>query len=201
MAQPKVVGPTILSRQEYRRWAEAQQRGRYERVEGEVIAMAPERGAHLRVKAAVWLALRQAIAAAGVPCQALPDGATVEIGDGTDYEPDAAVNCGEPMAAEATAIPNPVVVVEVLSPSTRSTDTGVKLTDYFRVQAIQHYLIVRADRPAVIHHRRATPRGDISEADGRRSEAGRIETRLLSEGRIVLDPPGITVEVADFYVA
>lgn len=186
MAQPRPAGPTILSRDEYRRWAEAQPRGRYERVEGEVVAMAPERGAHLRVKAAVWLALRQAITAAGVPCQALPDGATVEIGDGTDYEPDAAVNCGEPMAPEATTIPNPVVVVEVLSPSTRSTDTGGKLADYFRVPSIRHYLIVRADRPAVIHHLR--------------DEAGRIETTLLSEGRIVLDPPGIAVEVAEFYV-
>lgn len=186
MAQPRQAGPTILSRDEYRRWAEAQARGRYERIEGEVVAMAPERGAHLRVKAAAWLALRHAIAAAGVPCQALPDGATVEIGDGTDYEPDAAVNCGEPMAAEATAIPNPVIVVEVLSPYTRSTDTGVKLADYFRVPSIQHYLIVHADRPAVIHHRRGDP--------------GRIETKLLSEGKIILDPPGISVEVADFYV-
>ena len=187
MAQPRPVGPTILSRQEYRHWAEAQPRGRYERVEGEVIAMAPERIAHVEIKAAVWLALRKAIAAAGIPCHALPDGATVEIEDRTDYEPDALVYCGERAAADAIAVPNPVIVVEVLSPSTASTDTGVKLADYFRVPSIQHYLIVRTDRPTVIHHRR--------------SEAGRIETQLLSEGRIVLDPPGIAVEIAEFYVA
>ena len=187
MAQPRPAEPTILSREEYRRWAEAQPRGRYERVEGEVVAMAPERAAHAQVKAAVWLALRQAIATAGVPCHVLPDGMTVEIGDGTDYEPDALVYCGERLVADAVAVPNPVVVVEVLSPSTRSTDTGIKLVDYFRVPAIQHYLIVRTDRPAVVHFRRG--------------EAGCVETRLLSEGRIALDPPGIAVEVAEFYMA
>ena len=53
-----------------------------------------------------------------LPCQAAPDGMTVEIDDDTDYEPDALVNCGDPIPDEATAAPNPVVVVEVLSPRT-----------------------------------------------------------------------------------
>ena len=177
---------TVLSREEYRLWAEAQPRGRYERVGGEVVAMAPERGAHLRIKAAVWLALRQAIVAAGVSCEALPDGATVEIDDDTDYEPDAVVSCGPPMAPDAIAVPNPVIVVEVLSPSTRSVDTGAKLAGYFRVPSIHHYLIVRADRREVAHHRR--------------HGGGAIEKAVVREGGISLDPPGIRIEVEDFYV-
>lgn len=185
MGQPLLQAPAILSREEYRRWAEAQPRGRHELVAGEVVAMAPERIEHLRVKAAVWLALRQAIRAAGVPCEALPDGATIEIGNDTDYEPDAVVACGERMAGDKVAVSNPVIVVEVLSPSTRSVDTGAKLADYFRVPSIQHYLIVRADRCAVIHHRRR--------------DDGAIETRFIAEGRIPLDPPGIGVAVEDFY--
>jgi Uma2 family endonuclease len=120
MAQPRAHTPPVLSRDEFRRWAEAQPRGRYERIAGRPVAMAPERGAHLRAKSAIWLALRQAIAAAGVPCEALPDGATVEIGDETDYEPDALVTCGARMADDAIAAPGPVIVVEVMSPSTRS---------------------------------------------------------------------------------
>jgi Uma2 family endonuclease len=66
-----------VSREDYIRWVESRPNGRSERIDGRIITMVPERGAHLRVKAAVWLALRQAIAAAGVNCQALPDGATV----------------------------------------------------------------------------------------------------------------------------
>ncbi|MBC7800691.1 MAG: Uma2 family endonuclease, partial [Gemmatimonadaceae bacterium] len=113
------------SREEFRQWYEAQATGRYERVDGRIVAMAPERGAHLRVKGAVYKSLDRAIAVACVACQALPDGATVETGD-SDYEPDALVNCGEPMADDAIAAPNPVVVVEVLPPGTASTDTGGK---------------------------------------------------------------------------
>ena len=105
LAQPRTDG--YYSREEFRRWCEAQTKGRYERVDGSIVAMAPERGAHLRVKGAIYRALDRAVTVAGVPCQALPDGATVETGD-SDYEPDALVNCGEPMADDAVAAPNPV---------------------------------------------------------------------------------------------
>ncbi|MEA2772467.1 MAG: hypothetical protein QOD93_5429, partial [Acetobacteraceae bacterium] len=49
------------SREEFRRWYEAQPRGRYERVDGRIVAMAPERGAHLRVKGAIYKALDRAV--------------------------------------------------------------------------------------------------------------------------------------------
>ena len=175
-----------MSREEYRRWAETQPRGRFERVAGEVVAMAPERAAHNLVKMHVWRALDAAVRAAGLRCEAFGDGMTVEIGDEHDYEPDALVNCGEPLDADAVAAPNPVIIVEVLSPSSRSVDTGAKLADYFRVPSLRHYLILRADRHQVIHHRRSD--------DG----AG-IETRVLAEGAIRLDPPGLEVAIADFY--
>ena len=121
----------IYSREEFRRWCEAQPKGRYERVDGRIMAMVAERGAHLRVKGAAYQALIRAVAAAGVGCQALPDGATVETGD-SDYEPDALVNCGEPMADDAVAAPNPVIIVEVLSPGMASTDTGASWPAIFR---------------------------------------------------------------------
>lgn len=177
--------PLKMSRTEYRRWAEAQPRGRYERVAGEVVAMAPERIAHVRVKARAWLALRQAVRAAHLPCEALGDGVTVQVGDDTDYEPDAVVNCGERIAGDEVAAPNPIIVIEVLSPSTQSVDTGAKLADYFKVPSIWHYLIVRADRRSVVHHQRC--------------DDGDIKTRLIAEGRITLDPPGIEIAIEDFY--
>ena len=174
-----------VSREEFRRWVAEQPNGRYERVDGRIVAMAPERGAHLRVKAGVWLALRTALQAAGLPCQALPDGASIPTGE-NDYEPDAIVNCGEPMSNTAVAAPNPVVVVEVLSLSTRAVDTGAKLVEYFRVPSVMHYLIVHPTKRVVIHHRRG--------------EGDRIETTIVSSGDIRLDPPGFTVSVDEFYV-
>ncbi len=180
MSRSRTDDLRFASRDAYRRWAEAQPRGRFERIGGAVVAMSPQRGAHLRAKSAVWLALRQAIAAAGVPCEALPDGATVEIGEDTDYEPDAVVTCGARMDNAALAAPNPIIVVEVLSPSSWSLDSGANLSDYFRVPSIHHYLIVRTDRDGIIHHRRA---------------GATIETMLIDTGRIDLDPPGISVLV------
>ncbi len=172
-----------LTRDEFRRWAETQPR-RYERIDGEPLAKAPERIQHVRVKFRVCAALTSAIEAAGLACEALSDGVTVEIDEDTDYEPDAVVNCGAPAAPEATSAPNPVIVVEVLSPSTQSSDTGEKLAGYFRVPSVQHYLIVSTRRREVIHHRR-TPEGILG--------------RVVNLGTIALDPPGLTVDIGAFY--
>lgn len=186
MSEAREVPPGRMTREAYRAWALAQPRGRFELVEGVVVAMAAERVEHALVKAGVWLALRDAIKAAGVPCQALPDGVTVEVGDDTDYEPDAVVNCGERLVGSAIAAATPVVVVEVASPGTGYVDKGLKLAGYFQVPSIHHYLLVRADRPRVIHHRRR-PDGDG------------FDTRIVTEGMLVLDPPGLSVEIARFY--
>ena len=178
-------GPIIPSRAEFRRWAEAQPRGRYERVAGTVVPRAPLCIGQVRVKMRAWLALDQAIRAAGLSCEALGDGLAVEVGDDTDYQPHAVVNDGEPMPGDEVAASNPVIVVEVLWPSAQSVYTGVRLADYFQVPSIRHYLIIRADRRAVIHHRRRDDDG--------------VETWLAAEGRIALDPPGIEVAIEDLY--
>src|SRR5688500_4893255 len=83
-------------------WLEDGPQGaRYELVAGEVVAMAPERAAHARLKAEVWLALRDGIRSSGLSCEALPDGMTVKIDGHTAYEPDALVHCDEPLADDA----------------------------------------------------------------------------------------------------
>ena len=185
MSRARPALPVIMNRDAYRQWAAAQPRGRFERIAGEVVAMAPERVAHVRVKANVWRALDDAVRAAGLRCEALGDGVTVEVGEDTDYEPDAMVTCGDRTDGEAIAAANPVILVEVLSPSTRSVDTGAKLADYFTLPSVMHYLVVRADRPAIIHHRR--------------QHDGTILTTLAADGVIDLDPPGFMIAVADIY--
>lgn len=182
--RPTEPVPRNPTREEYRAWAERQPR-RYELCWGVVIPMNAERIDHVRVKMRVWQALDAAIRAAGLDCEALGDGATVEIGDDTDYEPDALVNAGPRLDPDAIAAPNPIIVVEVASPSTASIDTGVKLADYFLVPSIQHYLIVRTAKREVIHHRR----------DGEE-----IRARVIRSGPLRLDPPGLTVMVEDFFV-
>jgi Uma2 family endonuclease len=76
-----------------------------------------------------------------------------------------------------------VIIVEVLSPSTRATDRAWKLREYFRLPPVRHYLIIWADREQVVHHRR--------------NDAGAIDTTELTSGGIGLDPPGIAITVEE----
>jgi Uma2 family endonuclease len=63
-----------MTREEYRRWAEQQPKRRFERIDGVVVAMAPERASDADRKALVRLTLRQAVAAAELHCHVYPDG-------------------------------------------------------------------------------------------------------------------------------
>lgn len=183
MAEPARIPMTV---EDFLAWSAARpDDARHELVAGEPVAMAPERAAHLRLKARVWRALADAIAARGLPCEAFPDGATVRIDDHTAYGPDAVVTCGEPMDGDAVLVPGPVIVVEVLSPGTTGRDTGAKLEDYFRLPSVMHYLILKTERPVVIHHVRAG--------------TDRIDTRFVTAGALALDPPGLTLDVDALY--
>ncbi len=165
-------------------WAEGRP-GRYELIDGEVVAMSPERVGHARAKFRVQTALSRAIADAGLACEMLPDGMTVRVDARTAFEPDALVRCGEPLSDDAVEAQNPVVVVEVLSPSTASVDFSAKLDGYFRLPSVAHCLIVDPRRRTVIHHRRG--------------EVDLIETRIASSGDLRLDPPGLTLPVAALF--
>jgi Uma2 family endonuclease len=169
---------------EYLAWVEGQP-GRYELVDGAVHAMAPERAAHAETKLAVHIAFHTGIKQRQLPCHVLPDGMTVRIDDLTAYEPDASVYCGAKLSASAIEVTNPIVVVEVLSPSTQHIDLSAKLAGYFRLPSVVHYLIVDPDQPLIIHHTRSN--GDS------------ILTRIVRDGTLVLDPPGLELALADLY--
>lgn len=182
MAEP---APRRLTADAFIAWAMEQPSGRFELEAGEVVAMAPERAAHAKVKAEAWLALRTAARAAGLPCEAYPDGMAVVVDERTVYEPDALLRCGPPLGPDDVRLADPVVVVEALSPSTRALDLGGKLEAYFRLPALRHYLIVKIETRQVIHHAR--------------DEAGGIATRIVSEGALRLDPPGLAFRVEDLF--
>ncbi len=162
-------------------WAMAQPTGRYELVAGEVVAMSPERVGHALVKAAAWQGLSRGVREAGLPCEVFPDGMSVVVDDATVYEPDALVRCGAPLDREAVRVPDPVVVVEVLSPSARAADLGGKLDGYFRLASVRHYLIVKTATRSVIHHWR--------------DDAGDLHTAVLTGGALTLEPPGLRLDV------
>lgn len=64
------------------------------------------------------------------------------------YYPDASVTCG-PFDPSARALVDPVVVFEVLSPSTARIDQTEKKDAYLACESIQHYVIVEPERVEV----------------------------------------------------
>ena len=160
-------------------WAEGRP-GRYELVDGCVHKLASERVGHTRAKLSAVLAFVKAIDGAGLPCEVLQDGATVRIDPTTAFEPDALVRCGPPLDDDALETPDPIIVVEVLSPRTSARDRRHKVVGYFRVPSLSHYLIVDRDRKVVLHHSR-TPAG--------------VTTRVSGFGALHLDPPGLDLTV------
>jgi Uma2 family endonuclease len=169
---------------EFLAWTEARE-GRYELFDGVAYAMSPERAGHAEVKLAVAKALGAAIARAKVACWVLPDGMTVRVDRYTAYEPDALVYCGPKLPSSAVEVPEPVIVVEVLSPSTRHVDASAKLAGYFQLPSVRHYLIVDPEQRLVIHHARGV------EED--------IDTRIVRGGAIQLEPPGIKLALAKLF--
>ena len=95
------------------------------------------------------------------------------------------IYCGEPVAGDALVVPNPVVVVEVLSPGNAMRDLRDKLAGYFRVASVAHYLIVDPEKKLVIHRARG--------------EGEAIVTRLVTSGAIALNPPGTHFRVAQIF--
>ncbi len=177
----------LMTVDEFLPWAEAQERGRFELEDGRIVTLQSERIEHREVKFETAIALREAIRKAALPCHAEIDGATVRISDNTAFEPDALVYYGEKPPRGSLEIPNPIIVVEVLSPGTAMRDAQSKLRGYLSLPSVHHYLILNPETRMVTHHARAG--------------ADEIRTRILSSGPLRLDLPGLDCQVELFFPA
>jgi len=178
--------PSRMTSDEFIAWAMTRPEGEhYELYRGAVVQMAPERARHGEVKGRIYQRILNAVDAGALPCQVFVDSMAVEIDETTTYEPDVVLRCGPRLPPDAVKLTDPMLVVEMLSPSTRNRDVTEKLEDYFRVPSVRHYLVVNADSRMVIHHAR--------DADGS------IATRIIRDRPIRLDSPGI--EIADLFPA
>ena len=181
----KTASHATVTVDEFLAWSEGQERGRFELFDGEIVMQQSERAAHWETKAAIWVALRDALKRDGLNCHAVPDGATVRIADDTAFEPDALVYCGERVSQSALEVPEPVIVVEVLSASTAAQDMGYKRRGYFSLPSVQHYLVADPERRLVLHYARG--------------ESHEQFPRIVSEGSLTLDPPGLELKVSEFF--
>ena len=168
--------------EEFLIWADERPDEKWELVDGVPVAMAPERIRHSEAKGETYSALKAAIARANLPCRVWVDGPGVKTGKRFCRIPDVIVQCSK-SDADSMLADQPVIIVEVISPSSRRIDTSDKLDEYFSLDSTRHYVLVKPEKRVVIHHRR--------------DDDGEIHTRIVTTGDIVFNPPGLTVACED----
>lgn len=132
---------------------------KHEFVDGQIVAMAGGTPEHARLAANVVAALVSALR--GRRCGVFSSDLRVHIpATGRSTYPDVTVVCDEKQTADIDedAIINPVVIVEILSPTTEASDRGEKFAHYRRLEALQEYVLVSQDQPRVEVYRRE---GDV----------------------------------------
>lgn len=98
---------------------------------------------------------------AGSNCDAYAHDAAVRPGPDQIRYPDLIVDCGTP-ADEGYIFDHPRLVVEILSPSTKSFDLAAKISEYWRLPDLLYILIIDPDeRRAQLHRRPTGSAGDV----------------------------------------
>jgi len=153
MAEPAIRGMTV---DEFLRWEDGTDT-RYELIGGFVYAMAPPMPAHGQLALALGGEIRAALRARP-PCRAYSDAGVVRP-DRTDtcYIADLVVTCDPPSPGDRL-IERPVLIVEVLSPSTAAFDRQSKVADYRQIPSVREILLI--DSTSVF--------GEILRRDGER---------------------------------
>jgi len=90
----------------------------------------------------------------GSPCRVFDSNLRIRIAKKFRYTyPDVSVICGDahldPDDPTRTTVPNPRVVVEVLSPTTEANDRGEKLRRYLELESLEEYVMASQDEPRV----------------------------------------------------
>ncbi len=131
---------------------EAGSNTKHEYYKGEIFAMSGARADHniiiVNMIASLGLKLR------GKPCQVFPSDQRVHIeANSLITYPDISIVCGEPVFIDDNEIEmtNPMVIIEVLSPSTKDYDRGGKLRLYRGLPTLQEYILVDSESVLVEH--------------------------------------------------
>jgi Uma2 family endonuclease len=150
---------TPVSEDEYLR-LEAQSPIKHEYVNGEMFAMT---GGTLRpnvIAGNMLVALRAQLR--DTPCRVFINDVRVRVEKTHSYYyPDLLVSCArgaQTMDLSAVTVDDPVLVIEVLSPTTEATDRREKLLAYRTLPSLAEYVLISQDEARVEIHRR---RGNI----------------------------------------
>lgn len=125
---------------------------RYQLVRGVVTAMAPAQAVHGELVALLARLIGNRLKQ---PCRVITEaGIKPAHRDDTYWQADLLATCAPRQPGELY-LTAPVLVIEVLSPSTAGIDRTFKLDDYRAIASVQDILLVATDRPRIEHWQRA----------------------------------------------
>jgi Uma2 family endonuclease len=130
-----------------------------EYFDGEMFAMSGASAAHVLISGNLAFHLRLKIGQGR--CTSFGSDMKVRTGAAGLYTyPDLSVAHGQALFGdeEEDVLLNPVVIFEVLSPSTEAYDRGLKFDQYRSIESLRHYVLVSQHRPLVECH---TRQGDL----------------------------------------
>jgi Uma2 family endonuclease len=122
---------------------------------GEVFAMSGGSVAHNLISLNIGTTLNNALAER--PCRVFPSDQRVALPTGLMTYPDVTVVCGELefLDRREDTLTNPLVIVEVLSPSTERYDRGKKFEHYRSLPSLREYLLVSQEEASIECYTRA----------------------------------------------
>jgi Uma2 family endonuclease len=124
---------------------------RYELIRGEIVAMTPPSSYHGVIAIKAGAAIGRKLAPR---CNVISEaGIRLPWRNDTYYQADLAITCSK-LVPRQWAVPDPLVIIEVLSPTTEAEDRGVKLVDYRHIDSVQAILLVASEIKRVEFWRR-----------------------------------------------
>lgn len=149
-----LTAQTHLTSEEYLAW-ERKQPFKNEYHNGQIVAMSGASLAHNSITVDITVQLSNQLMEG--ECQVFAGDMRVRTAPTVSYYyPDVIVVCGEPRFEDDTfdTLLNPILVVEVLSPSTAAFDRGEKFEHYKQIASLQEYILVSQNNVRVEHYRR-----------------------------------------------
>lgn len=141
-----------FSAEDFLKW-ESTQDTKHEFADGIAYAMSGAGEKHVTISGNVFAALRNHVR--GTPCRAYIADMKLRVEKANAFfYPDVFVTCSESDARREDYKADPVLVIEVLSPTTAAYDRGPKFAHYRQLPSLMEYVLIEPDRISVEIFRR-----------------------------------------------
>lgn len=151
MSHAEILVP-LMTPDEFLEWEETQTE-RHEYLDGVIRAMSGGSLDHNQIVANITKIT--GVHLEGTPCRSLTSSQRVQSESVRSYfYPDVVIVCEEPKLGKGDSILNPLVIFEVLSPSTEKYDRYEKFRRYQAIKSLQEYFLIRQDAAIVEAYRR-----------------------------------------------